>query len=84
LKAGRRLKRINGYSTPRIPTPCHPKILALHREIVTRFGGAEGVRDSGILESAMNQPGITEGIVLKVNSISGAIQRVKTRASFIL
>jgi hypothetical protein len=56
----------------------------LHREIVTRFGGAEGVRDSGILESAMNQPGITEGIVLKVNSISGAIQRVKTRASFIL
>ena len=77
-KAGRRLKRINGYSVSRFPTPCDPKILALHREIVTAFGGAEGVRDLGILESAINQPRITSGIVFKVSSISGAMQRVKT------
>ena len=31
-------------------------VLALHKRIVKRFGGADGVRDEGLLEAAIAQP----------------------------
>lgn len=31
-------------------------VLALHKRIVERFGGADGVRDEGLLEAAIAQP----------------------------
>jgi death on curing protein len=30
--------------------------LALHRELIARFGGCDGIRDHGLLESALNRP----------------------------
>ncbi len=31
-------------------------VLVLHREVVSRFGGSGGVRDLGLLESALDRP----------------------------
>ena len=31
-------------------------VLALHAESITRFGGTEGIRDHGLLESALERP----------------------------
>ena len=35
------------------------EVLALHKEIIAASGGIGGVRDLGVLESAVNQPRIT-------------------------
>jgi death on curing protein len=32
------------------------EVLDLHRQLILRFGGAEGVRDPGLLESALARP----------------------------
>jgi len=32
------------------------EILAFHEELLARFGGAAGIRDAGLLESALNRP----------------------------
>lgn len=32
------------------------EILAFHEELLARFGGAAGIRDTGLLESALNRP----------------------------
>jgi death on curing protein len=31
-------------------------VLALHQEMLAEFGGADGVRDEGLLDSAINRP----------------------------
>jgi len=31
-------------------------VKALHSEVISRFGGSEGVRDAGLLESAIGRP----------------------------
>ena len=36
-------------------------VLALHQDMVTAFGGATGVRDEGLLDSALAQPQATFG-----------------------
>ena len=36
--------------------PSLQEILELHRQLILRFGGAEGVRDKGLLESALVRP----------------------------
>ena len=36
-------------------------VLAVHAEQIERFGGADGVRDRGLLESALAQPMVTFG-----------------------
>lgn len=33
-----------------------PLVLALHQQLITEFGGATGVRDEGLLESALARP----------------------------
>jgi len=33
-----------------------PEVLAFHKDQVSRFGGTSGVRDMGLLESALAQP----------------------------
>ncbi|NJO75777.1 MAG: type II toxin-antitoxin system death-on-curing family toxin [Leptolyngbyaceae cyanobacterium RM1_406_9] len=33
-----------------------PEVLALHDDQISRFGGTPGIRDMGLLESALNQP----------------------------
>jgi len=30
--------------------------LLLHQELIRRFGGSEGIRDPGLLESALGRP----------------------------
>ncbi len=37
------------------------EVLELHEGLVRRFGGATGLRDAGLLESALNQPRATFG-----------------------
>lgn len=37
------------------------EVLAIHRDGLARFGGAEGVRDFGLLESAIAQPKMSFG-----------------------
>ena len=37
------------------------QVLALHREQTRRYGGAAGVRDRGLLESAVARPAMTFG-----------------------
>jgi death on curing protein len=37
------------------------EVLDLHRRIIDRSGGAMGIRDSGLLESALAQPRMTFG-----------------------
>ena len=37
------------------------KVLALHDQVLIRYGGASGVRDSGLLDSALNRPFQTFG-----------------------
>ena len=37
------------------------EVLELHRRIIKRSGGALGVRDFGLLESAISQPRMTSG-----------------------
>ncbi len=32
------------------------QILMLHRELIDTFGGEDGIRDTGALESAINAP----------------------------
>jgi len=32
------------------------EVLDLHRQLIARFGGAEGIRDPGLLESALARP----------------------------
>ena len=36
-------------------------VLALHEDMITTFGGATGVRDEGLLDSALAQPQATFG-----------------------
>lgn len=36
--------------------PTLPEVLELHRRLIERFGGKEGVRDLGLLESALARP----------------------------
>jgi len=31
-------------------------VLAIHQEAIAQFGGSEGVRDAGLLDSALNKP----------------------------
>ena len=31
-------------------------ILAVHNQLIAEFGGAEGIRDEGLLDSALNRP----------------------------
>jgi len=38
-----------------------PEVLELHEGLIRRFGGASGLRDAGLLESALNQPRATFG-----------------------
>ena len=33
-----------------------PAVLAIHQRLLFEFGGAEGVRDQGLLESALSRP----------------------------
>ena len=33
-----------------------PEALAIHAEMLARFGGLEGLRDEGLLDSALNRP----------------------------
>jgi len=35
------------------------EILALHREIISAYGGSVGIRDIGAFESSINQPRVT-------------------------
>jgi death-on-curing protein len=45
-----------------LPTPKFlslPLVLALHQTMIDDFGGSSGVRDSGLLESALAQPQAT-------------------------
>jgi death on curing protein len=37
------------------------EVLSLHRQVVEQSGGALGLRDIGLLESAVNQPRMTFG-----------------------
>jgi death-on-curing protein len=37
------------------------EVLSLHRQVVEQSGGALGLRDMGLLESAVNQPHVTFG-----------------------
>lgn len=32
------------------------EVLAIHEELIARFGGSSGVRDAGLLESALHRP----------------------------
>ena len=32
------------------------EVLAIHQRLITRFGGTEGIRDPGLLESALYRP----------------------------
>ncbi len=34
----------------------HQVILAIQRELLARFGGLDGIRDEGLLDSALNRP----------------------------
>jgi len=34
----------------------HEVILAIQRELLARFGGLDGIRDEGLLDSALNRP----------------------------
>ncbi|MFA5890086.1 MAG: type II toxin-antitoxin system death-on-curing family toxin [Actinomycetota bacterium] len=36
-------------------------VLAIHRDLIDTFGGSPGVRDEGLLESALAQPQATAG-----------------------
>ena len=36
--------------------PTLEEVLDLHRQLIQRFGGADGVRDPGLLESALARP----------------------------
>jgi death on curing protein len=36
-------------------------VLALHDQVLNRYGGASGVRDSGLFDSALNRPFQTFG-----------------------
>ena len=36
--------------------PTLPEVLSLHEKLVERFGGSGGVRDLGLLESALHRP----------------------------
>ena len=40
------------------------EVLALHERLIERFGGADGIRDRGLLESALHRPqsGYYEGL----------------------
>lgn len=42
-------------------TPNLTEVLALHHLVVEQSGGSAGLRDRGILESAVAQPGMTFG-----------------------
>lgn len=45
-----------------------PQILAIHYQIVKRFGGSQGIRDIGLVESAVGRPQATfDGIDLYKN-----------------
>ena len=33
-----------------------PNVLALHDELIARYGGSDGLRDEGLLESALARP----------------------------
>ena len=49
------------------------QILMLHRELINAFGGEDGIRDTGALESAINAPFQTfDGIALYPSLISKA------------
>lgn len=36
-------------------------VLAIHRDLIDSFGGTHGIRDEGLLESALAQPHMTAG-----------------------
>lgn len=40
-----------------------PQVLALHDQMVKRFGGSSGIRDLGLIESAVQRPKATFGAV---------------------
>lgn len=33
-----------------------PQVLHFHQELINRFGGVQGIRDEGLLDSALNAP----------------------------
>ena len=37
------------------------QVIALHQAVIQRFGGSEGLRDKGALESAIGRPAMTFG-----------------------
>lgn len=59
-------------------------ILLLHDSIIARFGGSEGVRDEGLLESALHRPvnrfSYEEGIDLADLAASHAFALVRNHA----
>ncbi len=49
------------------------QVLEIHSEMVKRFGGADGIRDKRLLESALARPFITfDGVDLYPNAIEKA------------
>ncbi|BAZ14609.1 death-on-curing family protein [Calothrix sp. NIES-4071] len=47
-----------------MPTPrflLYSQVLIIHQRQIERFGGSDGVRDEGLLESALAQPQTTFG-----------------------
>ena len=58
-----------------------PAVLAVHSMMITRFGGSEGLRDEGLLDSALTRPlnlyhyeGCTELPRLAASYAAGIIQ----------
>ena len=58
-----------------------PAVLAVHSMMITRFGGSEGLRDEGLLDSALTRPlnlyhyeGCTELPRLAASYTAGIIQ----------
>ncbi len=58
-----------------------PAIIAVHGMLIARFGGADGIRDEALLDSALNRPvniyhydGITDVAALAAAYSAGLIQ----------
>ena len=53
------------------------EVLAIHDILLSRFGGRQGVRDEGLLDSAINRPFQTfDGKELYPSAIDNSVGRV--------
>lgn len=57
-----------------------PQVLAIHDQMVKRFGGSQGIRDMGLIESAVDRPKATfdgqdlyPGVFLKAAALMHSI-----------